>query len=231
MTDAELKNLLAERIANVQSHIAAACNRAGRDRREVTLIAVTKTVSSRVAGLLPELGIVDLGESRPQELWRKAEALKHLPIRWHMIGHLQRNKIEQTLQLVELIHSVDSSRLLDAIDADSAKRKRRARVLLQVNISHEEQKHGFEFDEIRGCLNAIANVDVVGLMGMAALNDDPEQARPAFIALRNLRDQLRGELGIQLAHLSMGMSGDYEIAIEEGSTVVRIGTRLFENLE
>ena len=119
MTDLELKAILSERLEAVRSRIAAAARRAGREPDDVTLVAVTKTVSSRVAGMLPELGVFDLGESRPQELWRKAESLQGLPIRWHMIGHLQRNKVERTLPLVYLIHSVDSTRLLEEIETQA----------------------------------------------------------------------------------------------------------------
>jgi uncharacterized pyridoxal phosphate-containing UPF0001 family protein len=171
MTDDELRTILADRIESVRKRIQSACARVGRPSSEVTLIAVTKTVSPRVASVLPDLGIVDIGESRPQELWRKAEALKHLPIRWHLIGHLQRNKVERTLPLVHLIHSVDSARLLDAIAAESEKRQTRTRVLLEVNISGEAQKHGFDPDELT-TLVANKNIEIAGLMGMAALSSE-----------------------------------------------------------
>jgi PLP dependent protein len=236
MTDDELRSLLADRVAAVRGRIAAACARAGRDPAGVTLVAVTKTVSPRVAGLMPELGVPDLGENRPQELWRKAEALKHLPIRWHMIGHLQRTKVERTLPLVHMIHAIDSLRLAQAVAAEGVKRGRRPTVLLQVNASREEQKHGFDSDELlpSGAEIARLPLDVVGLMGMAAYADDPEAARPTFADLRRLRDRLRAEWpagDIQLTHLSMGMSGDFEVAVEEGATLVRVGSTLFEGLE
>jgi PLP dependent protein len=236
MTDDELRTVLADRIAEVRTRIAAACAKSGHATSDVTLVAVTKTVSPRVAGLLPELGVADLGESRPQELRRKAEALKELPIRWHLVGHLQRNKVERTLPLVHLIHSIDSLRLLQAVAAEGAKRELTPQVLLQVNASHETQKHGFDFDELRSIGSDFAKRGVVvrGLMGMAALSDDPEQVRPTFAELRRFRDQLEGNwaaYGIQLAHLSMGMSGDFEVGIEEGATLVRIGTSLFHRLE
>lgn len=235
MTDDELRRLLAERIAEVRARIAAACQRVGRDPHEVTLVAVTKTVSPRVAGFLPNLGVADLGESRPQELWRKVDAHKDLPVRWHLIGHLQRNKVERTLPLVHLIHSVDSLRLLQAI-AVEAKDRARPRVLLEVNVSHEEQKHGFDLEELLSLHEHIAMrpIEVIGLMGMAALADEAERARTAFAELRNVRDRLQSEwrsYRIQLAHLSMGMSGDFEVAIEEGATLVRVGTTLFHGLE
>lgn len=236
MTDPELRTVLADRLAAVRGRIGAACARAGRDPAEVTLVAVTKTVSPRVAAVLPELGVTELGESRPQELWRKAEALKTLPVKWHMIGHLQRNKVERTLTLVHLFHSIDSLRLLQAVSEEAARRDVTPKVLLQVNISHEEQKHGFDFEEvIRAEPDLVrGRAEIVGLMGMAAYADDPERARPAFVALRQFRDRLRREwnlTGFQLTHLSMGMSGDFEVAVEEGATLVRVGSTLFEGLE
>ena len=236
MTDNELRTVLAARLASVHARIDVACARANRDPAGVTVVAVTKTVSPRVARLIAELGVLDLGESRPQELWRKAEALKDLPIRWHLVGHLQRNKVERTLSLVHMIHSVDSIRLLQAIADEGRKRNIRPRVLLQLNASHEEQKHGFDEDELVRAEPEVTGspVDLLGLMTMAAYSDDPQLARPAFAALRKLRDRLRNEWrlgGTQAEHLSMGMSGDFEVAIEEGATIVRLGTTLFEGLE
>lgn len=232
MTDNDLRTTLAERLAAVRGRIAAACTRAGRDPAEVTLVAVTKTVSPRVAGLLPELGVLDLGESRPQELWRKAEALKDRGIRWHLVGHVQRNKVGRSLPLVELMHSIDSLRLAQAVAAEGVKQGIRPRVLLQLNASREEQKHGFDFKDLMAARPEIDRLplDVVGLMTMAAYADDPEQARPTFADLRRFRDGLRVEWP-DLAHLSMGMSGDFEVGIEEGATLVRVGTTLFEGLE
>jgi hypothetical protein len=236
MTDPELRLVLGDRLASVRTRIASACARVGRNAGEVTLVAVTKTVSPRVAGLMPELGIADLGENRPQELWRKADALKHLPIRWHFIGHLQRNKVQPTLPLVHFIHSIDSLRLAEAVASEGKKLGIRPRVLLQVNASAEEQKHGFDFDELARLETEFARLplEVVGLMTMAASADDPEAARPTFAKLRAFRDRLNiawKDLGPQLTQLSMGMSGDFEVAIEEGATIVRVGTTLFKGLE
>jgi pyridoxal phosphate enzyme (YggS family) len=183
---------------------------------------------------MAELGVPDLGENRPQELWRKAEELKDRPIRWHMIGHLQRNKVERTLPLTHLIHGIDSPRLLESVASEVLKRGLTPRVLFQVNISQEEQKHGFDPKELITLNPTLPSVEIVGLMGMAALTDDAEQSRPAFRELRQLRDRLRtewGEAGRPLTHLSMGMSGDFEVAVEEGATLVRVGTTLFEGLE
>ena len=236
MSDDELRLVLAQRVTAVRDRIAAACARAGRKADEVTMVAVTKTVSPRVAGMMPEMGVMDLGENRPQELWRKAEALKHMSIRWHFIGHMQRNKVERTLPFVHLLHSIDSLRLAEEVAAQGSKLGVRPRVLLQVNASHEEQKHGFDFDELVAAEAGLDRLplDVVGLMCMAAYADDPKQARPTFASLRAFRERLQQQwrlMSPSLTQLSMGMSGDFEVAIEEGATIVRIGTTLVEGLE
>jgi pyridoxal phosphate enzyme (YggS family) len=226
---------LAGRLQAVEERLRAACRRAGRDRAEVTLVAVTKTVGPEVAGDLVRLGVTHLGESRPQELWHKAAALPP-SVHWHLIGHLQRNKVERTLPLVEMIHSVDSLRLLTALEEEAARQGRTAAVLLEVNASGEASKHGFAPQEVPGLvghLAALRHVRVRGLMTMAAPLDDPQQCRPTFATVRALRDRLRDEVGPPhaLVHLSMGMSNDFEVAVEEGATLVRLGSVLFEGLE
>jgi hypothetical protein len=229
---ADSRQSLADNLAVVEDRVLAACRRAGRSRGEVTLIAVTKTVSSEIAALLPALGVYDLGESRPQELWRKA-AIVPPPVRWHLIGHLQRNKIERTLPLVACIHAVDSLRLLAALEDVGRQAARRLPVLLEVNASREASKHGFSPEEVPGLAARLAelqHVRVEGLMTMAAYEEEPERTRPTFAALRQLRDRLATELGRPLPQLSMGMSNDFEIAIEEGATLVRLGTVLFEGI-
>jgi pyridoxal phosphate enzyme (YggS family) len=217
----------------VEERILRACERGGRRRSDVTLVAVTKSVDVAIAGMLVELGLRDLGENRPQELWRKSAALPN-DVRWHLIGHLQRNKIERTLPLMACIHAVDSVRLLQALDAEAARQNRRVPVLLEVNASGEASKQGFQPGDVPALvpiLREIRNLEVRGLMTMAALQD-AEACRPTFAALRDLRDQLRAELaGVHaVEHLSMGMSNDFEIAIEEGATFVRLGTVLFEGI-
>jgi hypothetical protein len=226
--------MLAERLAAVEERLRAACLRAGRSRAEVTLVAVTKTATVEAAAALVELGVRDLGEGRPQELWRKAAVLP--TARWHLIGHLQRNKIERTLPLVRRIHSVASLRLLTALDQEAERQGRQVDVLLEVNASREANKQGFapeEVLELRPTLKELKRVRVTGLMTMAAYEDNPERCRPTFVLLRQLRDRLREEMhGTHpLMDLSMGMSNDFEIAVEEGATLVRIGTALFEGLE
>jgi pyridoxal phosphate enzyme (YggS family) len=230
---ADLHGLLSERLRAVRQRVAAACARGGRAPDEVTLVAVTKTVPGGVAAALPGLGVRDLGESRPQELWRKAAAVPGAA--WHLIGHLQRNKVERTLPLVRMIHSVDSLRLLTALEQEAERLSRVFPVLLEVNASRESSKHGFAPEEVPALLPRIQQlrfIHVRGLMTMAAPEDDPERCRPTFAALRQLRDRLRRETGPphEFQHLSMGMSNDFEVAIEEGATLVRLGTVLFEGL-
>jgi pyridoxal phosphate enzyme (YggS family) len=229
---AESRERIAGNLAAVEDRLNAACRRVGRARSEVTLVAVTKTVSPEVAAFLPELGIHDLGESRPQELWRKAAVVPG--VRWHLIGHLQRNKIERTLPLVERIHSVDSLRLLEALEEECAQRARTLPALLELNVSREASKHGFapeDVSELAARLTELRHVRIEGLMTMAAYEEEVERTRPTFQALRELRDRLAAELGRTLPHLSMGMSNDFEIAIEEGATLVRLGTVLFEGID
>jgi PLP dependent protein len=232
---AQLHSAIVERLAVVEARIAAACTRAGRPRGDVTLVAVTKTASVEAAAALVALGVRDLGESRPQELWRKAAALP-AGVRWHLVGHLQRNKVERTLPLVDLIHSVDSVRLLTALEEEAARKQRTVEALLEVNASREANKHGFVPEEMPALLPQIHRLQFVhvrGLMTMAAYEEDPGRCRPTFAALRELRDRLQRETGPphELGQLSMGMSNDYEVAIEEGATLVRVGTALFEGLE
>jgi pyridoxal phosphate enzyme (YggS family) len=234
--DDALEQTLGSRLAAVERRLEAACQRAGRSREEITLVGVTKTVPAEVAALLWRLGVHDLGESRPQELWRKAAALPQA--RWHLIGHLQRNKIARTLPLIHLLHSVDSLRLLWAMEEACAQGlacPRPVPVLLEVNAGGEPTKGGFAPDEVPGLVPQLARLEhvrVAGLMTMAALEEDPEKCRPTFARLRQLREALRGQLppAHPLAHLSMGMSNDFEVAVEEGATLVRLGTVLLEGL-
>lgn len=229
-----IETILKSRVDAVEERLSEACRRAGRPRADVTLVAVTKTTTIEIASLLPDLGIFDLGENRPQELWRKAAALPP-SIRWHLVGHLQRNKIERTLPLVRLIHSVDSLRLLHALEQEATSIPDGIPVLLEVNASEEASKHGFtpaELPQLADQLQALRNVRLQGLMTMAAYEEDPQRCRPTFALLRSLRDRLQARLGPghKLEHLSMGMSNDFEVAIEKGATLVRIGTALFEGV-
>lgn len=231
MPPPDTRALLAERLSAIEARIAAACAKAGRDRAGVTLVAVTKTVPAEVAALLPEFGIHDLGESRPQELWKKAAAIP--AVCWHVIGHLQRNKIDRTIPLTYLVHSADSERILDALHEFGTKRGIPVPVLLEVNCSREENKGGFapeELPAVGATLEGRAGLRIDGLMTMASHFDDPQQCRPTFAELRTLRDALRTQTGLPLPHLSMGMSNDFEVAIEEGATLIRLGSVLFEGI-
>ena len=233
MDKAAISAMLQARLTGVERRLAAACARAGRTRGDVTVIAVTKTVSAEIAALLPPLGLVDLAENRPQELWRKAAVLP-TSIRWHLIGHLQRNKIEQSLPLVKMIHSVDSDRLLQALEAEAGSQNRSVDVLLEVNASGEATKQGFAADKLMDAapsFGSLQQVRIRGLMTMAPLQT-PEACRSIFVALRGLRDRLARQLAAphELAHLSMGMSNDFEVAVEEGATMVRLGGVIFEGL-
>jgi pyridoxal phosphate enzyme (YggS family) len=227
---------IAENLQRVREHIDAAAVRSGRNSRDIELVAVTKYVGSAEIRALAAAGCTTLGESRPQQLWDRAEALADLPIRWHMIGHLQRNKIRRTLPLLAMIHSVDSPRLAEAIDQTAGELSLSVPVLLEVHISGEETKGGFEPDEIEPLLPALAEygrLEIRGLLCMAALEGGLDAAHRDFAALRDLRDRLRANCpaNIRLDELSMGMSGDYEAAIEEGATIVRVGSALFEGID
>jgi pyridoxal phosphate enzyme (YggS family) len=235
---------LQDNLAEVRGRVAAAAGRSGRAAGSITLVAVTKYVRGDVVRELIASGCYDLGEARPQELWAKARALRERPsqyqsdssdVRWHLVGHLQRNKVSQTLPHVALIHSADSLRLLKAIDSAAAEQQRRVNVLIEVNVSGDVTKHGFEPAGIAPVLPhiaALSHVQVRGLMCMAAREGDTAVARANFAALRELRDRLSSNLPPNLSfdELSMGMSGDFEIAIEEGATMVRVGSALFQGV-
>jgi hypothetical protein len=217
----------------VRERISAAAMRSRRGGEEIKLVAVTKYVGKAEIEALVAAGCTDLGESRPQQLWQRAEELADLPIRWHLIGHLQRNKVRRTLPLATMIHSADSMRIIKALDETAAELGRRAAILLEVNTSGEPAKGGFQAHEVEALLPELAalkHVDIRGLMCMASLEGGLEAARRDFAALRKLRNRMLAHCPpeIVLHELSMGMSGDYETAVEEGATIVRIGSALFE---
>jgi pyridoxal phosphate enzyme (YggS family) len=224
-----------DNLDSIRGRIAAAAERAGRDPSAVTLVAVTKKRAVKQVRALVEAGAVDLGENYPQELWEKAEALADLAaVRWHLIGHLQGNKARRTFPLVRVIHAVDSLRLLRALDQLAAEADDPPVVCLQVNTSAEEAKHGWRDAAILDDAAAIvecSRIQVVGLMTMAGWGTDAEAARPSFVRLRDLRDDLARRTGLALPHLSMGMSNDFEAAVEEGATLVRVGSALFEGVD
>ena len=226
---------LAENIASVRHRIEESAQRAGRLDGDVKLIAVTKYVDERIALELLAAGCHDLAESRPQELWRKAEAIQRPDVRWHLIGHLQRNKVRRTLPLVSLVHSGDSLRLLEELNSQARSAGISLPVLLEVNTSGDETKHGFhppQIDENFCQAIQLTHLEIKGLMTMASREGDLDCARQEFRQLRQLRDrlQLAHPNGPVLKELSMGMSGDFEVAIEEGATMVRVGSALFEGI-
>jgi pyridoxal phosphate enzyme (YggS family) len=223
-------------LEQVQARIAAAARRSGRPAEAIRLVAVTKRVPAEWVRPLVACGARDLGENYPQELWRKAEALADLgsSVRWHLIGHLQSNKVKKTLPLVRLIHSVDSLKLLKTLDESVTTVPDPPGVCLQVNTSGEASKHGWAPQHLLEDAEAIAGcraIRIVGLMTMAALGTTPETARGSFVRLRALREDLCLRTGLPLPELSMGMSSDFEAAIAEGATLVRIGSALFEGVE
>ncbi len=225
---------LAENLKFVRSAIADAAHRSGRTASDVTLVAVTKRRSGDLVRALAALGEADFGENYPQELWEKVQDLADLPARWHLIGHLQGNKARRTFPMVRMIHAVDSLKLLKMLDEMASATEKPPSVCLQVNGSGEVAKHGWSPETLLADAEGIAacrSIPIVGLMTMAGLGTDAETARPTFALVRELRDTLRCRTGLVLPHLSMGMSGDFEAAIEEGATLVRVGSALFEGLE
>lgn len=231
-------SIVADNLARVRERIAAAAERAGREASDVKLVGVCKYVSAQVAAELVRAGCADLGESRPQQLWDKAAhtALANMDVRWHMIGHLQRNKVTRTVPIATTIHSVDSPRLLRAIDNTATANDLRPKILLEVNCSGEAEKHGFVPSDLREFASELGDyqaVEVCGLMTMASGDRNLTTAASNFATLRELRDELASTTssGVELAELSMGMSGDFEIAIAEGATIVRVGSALWEGVE
>ncbi|MCA9060462.1 MAG: YggS family pyridoxal phosphate-dependent enzyme [Planctomycetaceae bacterium] len=229
-----IESRLQQNLQQIQFQIAEACRRSSRDPGDIRLVAVTKYAQWEWVTALAGLHSV-FGENRPQQL---AERQQLLPdVQWHLIGQLQRNKVRLALQHAACIHSVDSLKLLERIALIAEELNIRPPVLLEVNISGEESKSGFSAAELRSCWDQIIDVarhmQISGMMTMAPASDDPQAARPYFTALRELRDvlQQRSPAEICLNELSMGMSGDFEIAVEEGATLVRIGSALFEGLD
>ena len=223
--------MLTQNLKNVQNRIEAACRRAGRNPEEVTLVAVSKTKPlGDIEELIPA-GQLDFGENYVQELCAKAEQISR-PVRWHMIGHLQRNKVKYIVDKVELIHSVDSLSLAEQIEKEAARRSLAVNVLIQVNVAREETKFGLESGEVTGLLEKISllpHVHVAGLMTSAPYVADPEENRCYFKKLHKLFVDIRAKNinNIDMRILSMGMTNDYEIAVEEGATMVRVGTGIF----
>jgi PLP dependent protein len=245
----EVRRKLSENVRRVRERIAEACIRAHRDPSAVALVAVTKYATIDLVKMMVDLGLPDLGESRVQELTKRAamvhEFLSRRPRdasagvvlrpRWHMVGHLQRNKVKALLPWVDLIHSVDSLRLAEEIDAEAAKLGRNVGILMEVNLSGETSKSGVAVAAATHLAEHVAtlpHVSLCGLMTMAPLTEDRGVIHHCFVRSQELFEEIAHELpvGPQFRHLSMGMSGDFEIAIAAGATIVRIGSALFEGL-
>ncbi|MHC4939926.1 MAG: YggS family pyridoxal phosphate-dependent enzyme [Planctomycetota bacterium] len=213
------------RVQTIRERIAAAQARSGRSARAITLIAVTKYHPASMVDAVAGAGVLDVGESRVQEALEKSPRVS-APVRWHLIGHLQRNKAKRAAEFFDVIHSVDSTRLVEAL----ARSERRLEIFLQVNVSGEQTKSGVAPESVRGLLQAVRaapNLAPLGLMTMAPFSGDPEDARPAFRTLYELQSDLNAEGdGPPLEYRSMGMSGDFEVAVEEGATHIRIGTAI-----
>ena len=218
-------------LGTLYKRISRAALKANRNPMDVTLIAVTKTVGVEAIREAVDAGIRVFGENRVQEARDKIEYLRNIPeeIRWHMVGHLQRNKAKYAVPLFDLIHSVDSAALAVDINNHADRIDKIQDILVEVKLSPEEAKHGISKEELGELLNTITamkNLNLRGLMTIPPYSDNPGDARPYFKKLRTLRDELEGR-GFHLPELSMGMSHDFEIAIEEGATIVRIGTAIF----
>ena len=235
---------VSDRIKRLKDTIDSACAGAGRDPKEIKLVIVTKSASLEAIKEVIHTGYYDLGENRVQQLKKvsaqiadfleKRDSGSTLPERidWHMIGHLQRNKVRQVLPIVSLTHSVDTLRLAEEINASAAKLNLRPKVLLQVNTSDEPQKYGAPVGaaiHLAEQMETLPNLKLVGLMTMAPLTHNKEVVRTCFIRARELFVEMKGEkiVGPQFTELSMGMSSDYKVAIEEGATILRIGSAIF----
>jgi pyridoxal phosphate enzyme (YggS family) len=215
---------IAENVRRVRERVAGALARAGRTD-EVTIVAVTKTFGPEVVDAVVAAGIADIGENRVQEFLAKSLRVAH-PCRWHLVGPLQRNKATKAIGRFHLLHAIDGVRVAEALDRLGGERDTRTRVLLEVNTSGERSKHGVHPDQTPAAAAAIAalpRVALAGLMTMGPASVDPAQTRRCFRLLCALRESVSAETGLDLAELSMGMSEDFEVAIEEGATIVRLG--------
>jgi pyridoxal phosphate enzyme (YggS family) len=248
--EVSVRRKLSENLKRIRERMADACQRRNRQPEEVRLVAVTKTVEVDVVRSAVEMGLTDLGESRVQELIRRAGMIReHLgrrrvmdrdevppDPRWHMIGHLQRNKVRAVLPWVEMVHSLDSLRLAEELGAEAVRAGRTIPVLIEVNVSGEKSKFGIAVGaapHLAENLRSLSGLSVVGLMTMAPFVENPEDVRQDFARLREVFEDMRSDqvVGPEFRELSMGMSNDFEVAIEEGATMVRIGTALFEGVQ
>ena len=223
--------MLQDNLKKVQENIRKACKKAGRNEEEVTLIAVSKTKPLSDLEEILDAGVIEFGENKVQELCDKFEHIKS-PVHWHMIGHLQTNKVKYIVDKVCLIHSVDSIKLASQISKEAEKKQVECDVLIEVNVAQEESKFGITTDETLALIREVAalpHVHIKGLMTIAPFVDDPEENRPVFRSLYELSKTVAKEQipDVSTEILSMGMTNDYMVAIEEGATMVRVGTGIF----
>ena len=247
-----MKRKLIDRLKRVREKVAEAAIRSGRSPEDIKLVAVTKAVGVDVIRQLLEIGVTDIGENRVQELIKRAGMIQEYQSRlqlsgprprsasggpnWHMIGHLQRNKVKVLLPWVTMIHSMDSLRLAEEISNQATKASRKVDVLIQVNASGEKTKFGVAVGAVTYLaeqVSTLPGLNVIGLMTMAPFVDDPEATRPVFVRLREIFEEMVSlrTSGPQFRELSMGMTQDYTVAIEEGATIIRVGTALFQEAE
>lgn len=226
-----MADTMQDRIAVVRERIAKACSSSGRNPSEVRIVAVAKTFGPEAVREAADCGLTVMGENKVQEAAHKIpECPGHLE--WHMVGHLQTNKVKTAVQIFRMIHSVDSLRLLQAVDSACDLAGVRMPVLLEINVSGEASKFGLAPDAVAAVLEAgmsLANVEIAGLMTVPPFTEDPAESRPFFASLRDLRERYRAESGVLLTELSMGMSHDFEYAVAEGATMLRLGTVIFGN--
>lgn len=223
--------MLKQNLTNVETNIQAACDRAGRERSSVTLIAVSKTKPVELIKEAYDAGVRDFGENKVQEICEKYDKLPP-DIKWHMIGHLQRNKVKYIIDKVCMIHSVDTYRLAEEINIQAKKHGKIMPVLLEVNVANEETKFGIRMEDAAQLAEEVSHLDsldVRGLMAVAPFTEDPEENRKYFQQIRKLAVDIREKRidNIDMSTLSMGMTGDYTVAVEEGASMVRVGTGIF----
>ncbi|MFN0156568.1 MAG: YggS family pyridoxal phosphate-dependent enzyme [Bacteroidota bacterium] len=224
--------MISENIASIKQRMVVACTRAGRNPSDVTLIAVSKTFPWEKVREVVEGGITDVGENYVQELLEKRPHLIDAHIRWHFIGHLQSNKARYIADWIHLVHSLDSITVANELHKQAKKSGRIIEVLIEVNTTDERSKFGVQPEHTVAFVESLAGLDslsITGLMTIGPFLPDPEGSRPMFRRLRLLRDQIAGlhQPNVRMKHLSMGMTGDFEVAIEEGATLIRVGTAIF----
>jgi PLP dependent protein len=224
--------MISEHCGAVRERISLACRRAGRDPADVSLVGVAKTFSAGAVREAIRAGVADIGENYVQELLGKREELRDEAVRWHFIGHLQTNKVRQIAGWVHMIHAVDSERLVAEINRQAERAGRVIDCLLEVNTTGEESKFGVTPEgapALAASLAPFGHIRIAGLMTIGPFLPDPEGSRPMFRRLRLLRDEIAatGQSNVTMRHLSMGMTGDFEVAIDEGATLVRVGTAIF----